>query len=127
MSEQSALALADHLAGTQPVDGATRMFDGSANFGVGQMGRARARARGTQKVTVLARGHSLLVCERCLEAGADNILVQIPDKFAIARWPRDADVATICRCVLGALKYEPHTADVTVLRRALEAVIGGDR
>lgn len=56
-----------------------------------------------------------------------RFLVEIPDKFAIARWPRDADVATICRCVLGTLKYEPHTADVTVLRRALEAVIGGDR
>jgi hypothetical protein len=27
----------------------------------------------TEKVTVLARGHGLLVCERCLEAGADNI------------------------------------------------------
>jgi hypothetical protein len=39
MSEQSALA--DHLASTQPVDGASRMFDGPANFGVGQIGPAQ--------------------------------------------------------------------------------------
>jgi hypothetical protein len=43
--------------------------------------------------------------------------------FAIARWPRDADVATIARCILGTLKYEPHAADITVLRQALEGVI----
>jgi hypothetical protein len=36
---------------------------------------------------------------------------------------RDADVATIAHCILGTLKYEPHTADTTVLRRALEGVI----
>jgi hypothetical protein len=47
----------------------------------------------------------------------------VPDTFAIARWRRDADVATIARCILGTLKYEPHTADTTVLRRALESVI----
>jgi len=50
-------------------------------------------------------------------------LVEVPDSFAVARWSRDADVATIARCILGTLKYEPHTADTTVLRRALEGVI----
>jgi hypothetical protein len=50
-------------------------------------------------------------------------LVEVPDSFAIARWRRDADVTTICRCILGTLKFEPHTADVTALRRALEGVI----
>jgi len=50
-------------------------------------------------------------------------LVEVPDTFAIARWRRDADVATIARCILGTLKYEPHTADTTALRRALEGVI----
>jgi hypothetical protein len=50
-------------------------------------------------------------------------LVEVPDTFAIARWPRDADVATIARCILGTLKYEPHTADITLLRQALEGVI----
>jgi hypothetical protein len=47
----------------------------------------------------------------------------VPDSFAVARWPCDADVATICRCILGTLKYEPHTAHTTALRRALERVI----
>jgi hypothetical protein len=50
-------------------------------------------------------------------------IVEAPDKFAIARWPRDADVATIARCILGTLKYEPHTADTTPLKRALESMI----
>jgi hypothetical protein len=50
-------------------------------------------------------------------------IIEVPDKFAIARWPRDADVATIARCILGTLKYEPHTADVTALKRALEDLI----
>jgi hypothetical protein len=36
---------------------------------------------------------------------------------------RDADVATIARCILGTLKYEPHTADTAALRQALETVI----
>jgi hypothetical protein len=49
--------------------------------------------------------------------------VETPDTFALARWPRDADVSTICRCILGTLKYEPHVCDTTVLRRALEGVI----
>lgn len=48
---------------------------------------------------------------------------EVPDSFAVARWSRDADVATIARCILGRLKYEPHTADVTVPRQALEGVI----
>src|SRR5215831_16670714 len=56
-------------------------------------------------------------------ADTNRHLVEIPASFAIARWPRDADVATICRCILGTLKYEPHAADTTVLRRALEDVI----
>ena len=50
-------------------------------------------------------------------------IIEIPDTFAIARWRRDADVATIARCILGTLKYEPHTTDTTALRHALEAVI----
>jgi hypothetical protein len=50
-------------------------------------------------------------------------LVEVPDTFAIARWPRDADVATIARCILGTLKYEPHAADTAALRRALESAI----
>jgi hypothetical protein len=56
-------------------------------------------------------------------ADRNRHLVEVPDSFAIARWPRDADVATIARCILGTLKYEPHTADITVLRQALEGVI----
>ena len=54
---------------------------------------------------------------------AKRHLVEIPDRFAVARWSRDADVAEIARCILGTLKYEPHAADVTVLRCALESVI----
>ena len=53
----------------------------------------------------------------------NRFVVEVPDKFATARWSRDANVATIARCILGTLKYEPHTADITVLRRALEGVI----
>ena len=56
-------------------------------------------------------------------ADSNRHVVEVPDTFAIARWPRDADVATIARCILGTLKYEPHTADTTVLRHALEGVI----
>ena len=52
-------------------------------------------------------------------ADTNRQLVEVPDSFAIARWSRDADVATIARCILGTLKYEPHTADITVLRQAL--------
>jgi len=54
---------------------------------------------------------------------AKRHLVEIPERFAVARWSRDADVAEIARCILGTLKYEPHTADTTALRRALEGVI----
>ena len=54
---------------------------------------------------------------------ADTNRHLVPDSFAIARWPRDADVATIARCILGTLKYEPHSTDTTVLRQALETVI----
>ena len=50
-------------------------------------------------------------------------VVEVPDTFATARWRRDADAATIARCILATLKYEPHTADVTALRRALEGLI----
>ena len=53
----------------------------------------------------------------------NRFVVEVPDKFAIARWPRDADVPTIARCILGTLKYEPHTADITPLQRALESLI----
>ena len=53
----------------------------------------------------------------------NRFVVEVPDKFATARWSRDANVATIARCILGTLKYEPHTADTTALRRALEGVI----
>src|SRR5262249_2408213 len=53
----------------------------------------------------------------------NRCLVEIPDTFAVARWPRDAEVAEIARCILGTLKYEPHTADTAMLRRALEGVI----
>ena len=49
----------------------------------------------------------------------NRLVVEVPDKFATARWSRDANVATIARCILGTLKYEPHTADITVLRQAL--------
>jgi hypothetical protein len=49
-------------------------------------------------------------------------IVEIPDTFASAHWPRNADVATIARCILGTLKYEPHTADLTALRLALDRV-----
>src|ERR1700756_3692998 len=56
-------------------------------------------------------------------ADTNRHLVEVPDSFAVARWSRDADVATIARCILGTLKYEPHTADITVLRQALESVI----
>jgi hypothetical protein len=56
-------------------------------------------------------------------ADPNRFLVEIPHGFAVARWSRDADVATIARCILGTLKYEPHAVDTTVLRRALEGVI----
>jgi hypothetical protein len=56
-------------------------------------------------------------------ADLNRHLVEVPDTFVIARWPREADVATIARCILGTLKYEPHAVDTTVLRRALEDVI----
>ena len=54
---------------------------------------------------------------------AKRHLVEIPERFAVARWSRDADVATIARCILGTLKYEPHSTDVAALCRALEGVI----
>ena len=44
-------------------------------------------------------------------ADRNRQLVELPDTFTIARWPRDADVATIARYILGTLKYEPHTAE----------------
>jgi hypothetical protein len=34
-------------------------------------------------------------------ADTNRHLVEVPDPFAVARWPRDADVATIARCILG--------------------------
>jgi hypothetical protein len=53
---------------------------------------------------------------------AGRHIVEIPDQFAVARWSRDADVATIARCILGTLKYEPHATNTDPLRRALESV-----
>jgi hypothetical protein len=50
-------------------------------------------------------------------------LVEVPDSFAVARWPRNADLVTICRCICGTLKYEPHASDTTALRSALEDLI----
>jgi hypothetical protein len=58
-------------------------------------------------------------------ADTNRHLVEVPDSFAVARWSRDADIATIARCILATLKYEPHTADTSVLRRVLEGVIEG--
>jgi hypothetical protein len=52
-------------------------------------------------------------------------LVEIPDHFVVAHWSRKADLTTICRCILGTLKYEPHASDTSELRRALESVIEG--
>jgi len=52
-----------------------------------------------------------------------RFLVEVPDRFAVASWPRNAEVAEIARCILGTLKYEPHSADTAMLRRALEDVI----
>src|SRR5262245_10015342 len=49
--------------------------------------------------------------------------VELPDSHAIARWPRSADVPTIVRCILGTLKYEPHTNDTTTLQDALRALL----
>jgi hypothetical protein len=60
-------------------------------------------------------------------ADTNRHLVEVPDTFAIARWRRDADVASIARCILGTLKYEPHAADTRPLRSALEAVIEAQR
>jgi len=59
--------------------------------------------------------------------GNSRHLVEVADTFAVARWARDADVATIARCILGTLKYEPHGAGTTPLRRALESVIGHEQ
>jgi hypothetical protein len=59
-------------------------------------------------------------------ADTNRHLVEVPDSFAIARWPRNADVTTIARCILGTLKYEPRAADTTALRRALQCVIEQD-
>jgi|SRR5262244_2412646 len=50
-------------------------------------------------------------------------LVEVPDSFAVARWSRYADVPTTARCILATLRYEPHTTDTSLLRRALEGVI----
>jgi len=59
-------------------------------------------------------------------ADTNRHLVEVPDSFAVARWSSKADVATIARCILGTLKYEPHTCDdLTALRQVLEGVIEG--
>jgi hypothetical protein len=54
---------------------------------------------------------------------SDYFYVETPDRFAVGRWPRDADIATICRCIVGTLRYEPHAEDITALRKILEDVI----
>jgi hypothetical protein len=58
-------------------------------------------------------------------SGEIMYLAEMLDKFAVTHWPRDADVATIARCILGTLKYEPHTADTMVIRSALERIAHG--
>ena len=80
-------------------------------------------AQASQRRISLVRRTHLLSRYREVEPydEAKRHLVEIPDRFAVARWSRDADVATIARCILGTLKYEPHAADVTVLRRASKA------
>src|SRR5262249_57590230 len=53
-------------------------------------------------------------------------LVEVPDSYAVARWPRNADAVTIARCILTTLKFEPRSAnapDITALRQALADVI----
>lgn len=50
-------------------------------------------------------------------------LSRFPDAFAIARWRCDDDAATIARCILATLRYEPHNADLTALKSALESAI----
>ena len=65
------------------------------------------------------------VCEQFYD-GSIRYLIEGPENFAAAHWPRDADIATIARCILGTLKYEPHSADTTPLRLALEGVIKVD-
>jgi len=96
--------------------------------------------RHTKSVGALAYFQGITICEPCYLvvpkpirdaidvdiaqfADPNRHLIAVPDTFAIARWPRHADVATIARCILGTLKYEPHTADTTPLRQALEDVI----
>ena len=55
--------------------------------------------------------------------GPPRLETNTEDSFATSRWPRDAEVPTIARCMLRTLKYEPHTADTTPLLRALETLI----
>jgi len=56
-------------------------------------------------------------------ADPNRHVVEVPDSFAVARWPRDADVPTIARSIVGTVKQAPHAACTTALRRALEGVI----
>jgi hypothetical protein len=60
---------------------------------------------------------------RAREAEPSRYLVEIPDTYAVARWPRSADVPTIVRCILGTLEYEPHTSDLRPLQNALRAAL----
>src|SRR5690349_3396244 len=89
-------------------------------------GRHRARRQPLSRSAPMSNPADQDVSENASTAFADpnRHLVEVPDSFAIARWRRDADAATIARCILGTLRYEPHAADTTLLRRALEAVIG---
>ena len=49
-----------------------------------------------------------------------RFLVEIPDSFAVARWGRDADVATICRTIERKLTSEKDGADDEAFWRQME-------
>src|SRR5215475_3228785 len=89
------------------------LFDGAVRIGV--------RIREVE-MTTSSPSEQAEVCEQFYDRSI-RYLVEIPDRFAIARWSRDADISTIARCILGTLKYEPHACDITALRRALESVV----
>ena len=57
-----------------------------------------------------------------IETYTNRHLVEVPDSYAVARWARDADQQTIARCILATLKYEPHTQDISSLRRVLQTI-----
>jgi hypothetical protein len=96
---------------------------------LGDIGRDLKRAIAAGEDTdALARellGLALEVADEP-KLSSNRHIVEIPDRFVVARWSRDADAVTIARCILGAIKFEPHTADTGPLRHALmEGVIAG--